>query len=596
VRQYLSLWREMFVLSWRRMPKFTAGALLALAGSVVVTVGVAVALRAAVDAAVRGVASAAAVAALLAALAYAANMVLRDLNETLVRTTSDRVGRLELHPEIYRDVTTIEGLEHLERPEYLDRLAVVRVAPTRMPGAMWLSVSVLANILRIVLSTLLLATINPWLLVLVVFAVVPVWLDQRGQRVVRRVEVETAEAFRLQQQLFDLTVDAGSGKELRVSGNSKDVVSRLERAWQDAMGRRFRAQVTAAAWKAGGWAVFVVGFVGGLGLIAYQTAHGQGSLGDIVLAVVVTANLRPTVAAAVDSMSLTSMAAGRIVGPYLWLRRYAADDRARRAATAAPPEAMRSGITLENVSYTYPGAATAALSGISAQLPAGTVVAVVGEYGSGKTTLVKLLSKFYRPDAGRILIDDTDLSEVETEAWRARSSAAYQDFGRFHIPFRETVGLGDISHLDDDERIMEAVRVADAGELVARLPQGLHTQLGTEFDGVDLSEGQWQRTALARAAMREDLLLFVLDEPTASLDAPSERAIFERYMERAREVTRRTGGVSVVVSHRFGTVRNADLILVLDHGRLVEMGSHQDLIDRSGRYAELFRMQAEAYA
>jgi ABC-type multidrug transport system fused ATPase/permease subunit len=223
------------------------------------------------------------------------------------------------------------------------------------------------------------------------------------------------------------------------------------------------------------------------------------------------------------------------------------------------------------------------------------VVAIVGEFGSGKTSLVKLLTKFYRPDEGRILVDGVPLSDVDTQSWRARTSAAFQDFGRFQLRFAETVGLGDLPHLEDAERVAQAIDAADARELVNRLPDGAQTQLGTAFDGVELSEGQWQKTALARASMRQEPLLFVLDEPTASLDAPSEHAILERYMQRARALAAQTGAITVIVSHRFSTVTGADQILVLDGGRLVEHGTHDELLALGGRYAGLYGIQATAY-
>jgi ABC-type multidrug transport system fused ATPase/permease subunit len=220
------------------------------------------------------------------------------------------------------------------------------------------------------------------------------------------------------------------------------------------------------------------------------------------------------------------------------------------------------------------------------------VVAVVGEYGSGKTTLVKLLCKFYRPLAGTITVDGTDLAAIDTGAWRSGLSVAFQDFGRYQTTIRETVLLGGLGSPD---RVAEAVRAADADGLVAGLADGLDTEVGGEFGGVELSEGQWQKTALARACMRAVPVLFVLDEPTASLDAPSEHAIFSRYMARARSIGGAAGAITIVVSHRFSTVSDADLILVMHAGRLAEAGSHADLLAAGGRYAELYRIQATAY-
>jgi ATP-binding cassette subfamily B protein len=197
----------------------------------------------------------------------------------------------------------------------------------------------------------------------------------------------------------------------------------------------------------------------------------------------------------------------------------------------------------------------------------------------------------YSPDSGRILIDGVDLAGIETRSWRTATAAAFQDFGRYHSTFAQGIVLGDLKAPD---RLRSAIEHADAQALVDRLPEGVDTQLGRSFGGVDLSEGQWQKLALARASMRPSPLLFVLDEPTASLDAPSEHAIFERYMERARTIG--PGGITVIISHRFSTVAGADLILVLEAGRLIEAGTHEELLAASSTYAELYSIQQAAYS
>jgi ATP-binding cassette subfamily B protein len=237
------------------------------------------------------------------------------------------------------------------------------------------------------------------------------------------------------------------------------------------------------------------------------------------------------------------------------------------------------------------------LDDVSLTLPAGAVVAIVGENGAGKTTLVKLLSKMYEPSSGSILLDDTPLARVPAGEWRARLAGAFQDFFRFEFQARRTVGLGDVPRLDHEPAVVAAVDRAGAADVVSRLASGLETQLGPTWpSGVELSFGQWQKLALARGFMREQPLLLVLDEPTAALDAETEHALFERYAAAAHGSGETAGGrITILVSHRFSTVRMADLIVVLDGARLVEVGTHEELMARKGPYSELYGIQAAAY-
>jgi ATP-binding cassette subfamily B protein len=236
------------------------------------------------------------------------------------------------------------------------------------------------------------------------------------------------------------------------------------------------------------------------------------------------------------------------------------------------------------------------LRDVSFRIPAGSVIALVGENGAGKTTLVKLLCRMYEPTGGRILVDGVELAEIEVDAWRRQLSAAFQDFVRFEFPAQHTVGVGDLPRLDDRSAVHAALERAGAAGVLAALPGGTDTRLGARWEGgVDLSTGQWQKLALSRALMRDEPLAVFFDEPTASLDALAEHALFERYAQAARAGGAR-GAVTVLVSHRFSTVRVADLILVLDGGVVRELGSHDELIVRDGLYAELYQLQARAYA
>jgi ATP-binding cassette subfamily B protein len=252
-------------------------------------------------------------------------------------------------------------------------------------------------------------------------------------------------------------------------------------------------------------------------------------------------------------------------------------------------------VRFEHVSFAYPGTSRLVLEDVSLLLPAGAVVAVVGENGAGKTTLVKLLAKMYEPSSGEILVDEVPLARLSAEDWRARTAGAFQDFFRFEFRAGHTVGLGDVPRMDQEPAVTAAIDRAGAEDVLARLPSGLDTQLGPTWpNGAELSFGQWQKLALARGFMRDQPLLLILDEPTAALDAETEHALFERYAAAARG-TDSSGRITILVSHRFSTVRMADLIVVLDGARLVEVGTHDELMAKNGQYAELYGIQAAAY-
>jgi ATP-binding cassette subfamily B protein len=527
-------------------------------------------------------------------LAYCVNYVLSEIVSMPIPLI-EQPAICDLLPRVLADLAAIGTLEHLERGDVLDRVELVRRSPWLIMAGFWSSIGTVFALAQLGVTLALLGTVSPWLLFLLAFAAVPLWCDRHGGRAVVAADLATAEDFRLQRHLFELATKPAAGKEIRVTGSAAEVVRLQARAWQRAADGRARASAVGAAWKFAGWLVFTAGFAAGLALVIDRAAHGTGGVGNLVMAVTVAAGLRNTLHGAVARTGEVAMVS-RYVEPLFWLRDHLAEDRAQRSGTRTAPPVLREGITFHDVEYTYAGTDRRALDGISVHLPAGSVVAVVGEYGSGKTTLVKLLAGFYRPSAGRVTVDGVDLAEFETGAWRSRISAAFQDFGRFATTFAENVGLGDLPYLEDADRVTAAVEQADADRVLRRLPDGRDTLLGREVGGLELSEGQWQKTALARASMRPQPLLLILDEPTASLDAPSEQEIFQRHMARARELGARTGAVTVIVSHRFSTVTGADLILVLDKGSLVEAGSHEELMALGGRYAGLYGIQADAYA
>ena len=264
-------------------------------------------------------------------------------------------------------------------------------------------------------------------------------------------------------------------------------------------------------------------------------------------------------------------------------------------ADQPPPQRLSHGIRFDHVSFKYPGTDRLVLDDVNVDFPAGSVVAIVGENGAGKSTLVKLLAKLYEPTSGRILVDETDLARIAPTDWRAQLAGAFQDFFRFEFVARHTVGVGDIPRLDDEPAVVAAVSRAGADDVVVKLTGGLETQLGRTWPGgVDVSFGQWQKLALARGFMHDEPIVLVLDEPTAALDAETEHALFERYAAAVRGDSTE-GRITILVSHRFSTVRMADLIVVLDGARVVECGSHEALMARAGQYSQLYGIQAAAY-
>ncbi len=278
-----------------------------------------------------------------------------------------------------------------------------------------------------------------------------------------------------------------------------------------------------------------------------------------------------------------------------WIEDYASSSLAAQGGDPVP-EKLEEGIRFEHVTFRYPGTDTEVLSDVTLHLPAGAAVAIVGLNGAGKTTLVKLLTRMYEPGGGEILIDGHPLKDLDLSAWRSRTAAAFQDFLRPELSVAQVVGIGDLARIDDRDAVAAALERAGATGLVGEMADGLEARLGKSFaDGEELSGGQWQKLALGRSMMRGDPLLLVLDEPTASLDAPTESALFHRFIQVARQSGHDTGAITLLVSHRFSTVALADLIIVLEDGRPAEWGSHAELMSRGGSYAELYELQAAAY-
>ncbi|MFN2520613.1 MAG: ABC transporter ATP-binding protein [Candidatus Limnocylindria bacterium] len=541
------------------------------------------------DGVLRGDATLVAASAVGLGLSASATWFLRIVSTRVQRRFRDKVTiALESHVAMLQ--ASVSTIAHQERPLYLDRLSVLR-DQVFVLDHMYMSLFATCGwILRLGITVALLMSIHPALALLAVFAAPTVVTSTWRPGIERQVQERGARHERMAKHLFALATSAPPGKEVRVTGIGRRLADGRRDAWERWYGPVSAARWASALWHTLAWALFGAAYVGA---VIFVSSGMHGSPGQVLLVLAAGSRLSAYIGATVGEI-------GFLRGVWLdgskrlvWLERYAASLVV--AADGPAPQRILDGIRLEHVSFAYPGTERLVLDDVDLALPAGRVIAVVGENGAGKSTLVKLLCKLYEPTAGRILVDGVPLDRIRTDQWRSRLAGAFQDFFRFELRARHSVGVGDVRNLDDEFAVVAAVGRAGAEDVIDRLASGLDTQLGATWPaGVEVSFGQWQKIALARGFMREAPLLLVLDEPTAALDAETEHALFERYAAALRGDDA-SGRITILVSHRFSTVRMADLIVVLDGARVAEVGTHEELLARRGQYAELYEIQAASY-
>ena len=503
----------------------------------------------------------------------------------------DNLFALEVHRAVARATLSTSGVAPLEEPGFADELHAVRDAERR--GVLRRTVGSLSGVvstrLRGIGAFAVLLGFQWWAPLLLAAA----WhLTNRTylQATENGVSVNMSDgAVRLRraEYLRSIALEAPAAKEVRVFGLGGWVVARYGEAWLDALGMLWRSRkanrgLTLATTLA--LAVSHAVVLGALGVAASRGEISVAALLVFVQAVIATSDLgllRDPQWFLAQSLAVAERVAG------LTARTPSPSDAER-----APPAALPAGklaVRLDGVRFTYRSREEPTLDGLTLDIPAGQSLAIVGENGAGKSTLVKLLCGLYDPDAGRITLGG-DLSPRQA---RGRVAVIFQDFVRYALPMRENVGFGCLPLIEDQEALEGALRDAGGDGLLDRLPRGWDTTLSREYPGgADLSGGQWQRVALARAlaAVRGGAGLLILDEPTAALDVRSETELFERFLEVTRGIT------TLLVSHRLSSVRHADRIVVVDGGRVVEDGTHDELLRAGGRYAEMFSLQAERFA
>lgn len=504
---------------------------------------------------------------------------------------------LYLDEQMARMSLELPGIEHHERPAYQDKMTLLREQRIFLSQALMSTLGGVSIAIRGLAVAALLVSVHPALILLLTFGMGLIFCTQQADRL-RDASLEaTADLTRQDTHLFELATSARTAKELHIFGLDNELLARHARLWQAVDATRLKAMLQGAGIQALGWLGFVIGYVGAIAFVAWLVTQGRSTPGDMIMALGLATQSYGLLQGglAIFAWMLLSLGAVR---HYLWLRAYADADVKAEADAPHPrvPTRLRHGIDFEHVSFRYPGTDQDVLTDVTFQIPAGSTVAIVGDNGAGKSTLVKLLSRFYDPTTGRILVDDVKLQDFDIEEWRSRLASAFQDFARFEFVVQEAVGVGDLQRINNFMAVDRALEDAGAGELFATLPQGAETQLGRGWEGgVELSGGQWQKIALGRAMMREHSLVLMLDEPTASLDPQAEHELFQRHVYAARRASDENGAITVLVSHRFSTVRMADMIIVIEGGRVREVGSHEELQAAKGLYAELYELQARAY-
>jgi len=479
-------------------------------------------------------------------------------------------------------------LRHFEDSEFYDKLTRARrEASSRPLSLVGRTFGVVQNGISLASYAVLLWQLSPWAVLLLVGAGLPSFVAEAkfsgdAFRLFRWRSPET----RKQMYLEAVIASDEHAKEVKLFGLGPRLLERYREIFHVLYDEDRRLTLRRTVWGFGLGLVGTAAFYGAYAWIGIEAVAGAITLGQMTMYLLLFKQGQSAVSASLSSI-------GGMYEDNLYLSNlyeYLEQEVPAASGKAGVGPKPGDGVRFEEVSFTYPGVDAPAVQDVTFHLKPGQALALVGENGSGKTTLIKLLTRLYLPTAGRILVDGLDIREWDEVALRSRVGVIFQDFARYQLPVGENVGAGDVEAFDDEARWAVAAEQGMAAPFIEEFPDRYHTQLGRWFaNGRELSGGQWQKIALSRAFMRSRADVLVLDEPTAAMDAEAEAQVFEHVRGLSRDK------MAVLISHRFSTVRMADHIVVLDHGRVVEQGTHHELVARGGRYARLFELQAAGY-
>jgi ATP-binding cassette subfamily B protein len=514
-----------------------------------------------------------------------AGWLMSVVSDRLNRRFADRAA-VVLESHVARLQSSVATIEHHERPDFLDRLSVLRDHADALSMLYSQLFDTVGTIVRLALTLALVMSVNPWFGLLGLAAIPGVLIAHWRSAIEKVAEEDGAQDERRARHLFALGTSPVFGSEIRVAGVQNWLRDQQWTAWTRRYGPLARSRWVSAVWQAAAQALFAASFIVVVTITARES-HAAAIV-DVTLVLAAGSRLSQFLSETASSTQFFRAIWLDVSRRLAWLEDYAETTAA--TADQPAPERLTRGIRIEDVTFRYPNTERAVLDRVTLDLPTGKVIAIVGENGAGKSTLVKLLCGFYTPTTGRITVDGVDLRRIDLQGWRRRLSGTFQDFFRFEYPLRQSVGVGDLARIDEPAAVAHAIERAGAQDVVAALAHGLDTQL----EPTGLSHGQWQKIALARGFMRDLPLLQVLDEPTSALDAEIEHALFDRFAEAARAGAN-ADAITVLVSHRFSTVRIADLIVVMDGSRVAESGTHEELMALGGTYAEMYGIQESSY-